>query len=190
MFFWLKTDRLEPEPKSLIIKTFIFGILAAFLTLSIQALIYQTNILETSFLIGIIIFAFVEEFLKYGAVYFTALKSIDFNERMDPVLYMITAALGFVAVENTLYIIDYVHNFEYLRSLIDGSYRFIGATLIHTVASATVGIFIAIVFFQKKIWRRIFAFLGLFFATAIHTAFNYLVMSPNYELQKLAFYST
>jgi RsiW-degrading membrane proteinase PrsW (M82 family) len=56
---------------------------------------------------------------------------------------MITGALGFAAIENMYYIIDYIHNYKYLQSLVDGGYRFIGATLLHIITSAAIGIFIS-----------------------------------------------
>lgn len=186
----MKEDTYDPEPKKLIAKTFIFGILAAFLALITQAFFSKFLSIQLPFYLKTILLALIEEVFKYSVVLLVVVKSIDFNERIDPLIYMIVAALGFVAIENMFYIIDYINNLEYLRSLLNGSQRFVGATLIHVVSSAVVGIFMAFVFFQKKIIRRVAGLIGLLFATAFHAAFNFLIISGNSSYEKIAFYAS
>ncbi len=132
-------------------------------------------------------FSFIEEFAKLSAVFLAALGSVWNNEREDPMLYMITGALGFAAIENIYYIIDYINNGKYLQSLIDGSYRFIGATLLHIITSATIGIFISWVFFKSQRVRTLMAIIGLLLATLIHGFFNIFIVQEAY--QKITFYS-
>jgi len=186
LFFWFREDLKDPEPKWLIAKTFLFGIAAAFISLLVEAFIHTlhlNNIDQT------IAFSFAEEFLKFLAVFAAALGTVWVNEREDPMLYMITGALGFAAVENTFYIIDYLDKSEYIRSLIDGGYRFIGATLLHTITSAIIGIFISVVFFQSWTTRILSSLLGLLVATGIHTVFNLMVNSTNIFYKSTAFWT-
>jgi RsiW-degrading membrane proteinase PrsW (M82 family) len=136
------------------------------------------------------IFSFIEELAKLSAVFIAALGTVWNNEKRDPMIYMIIGALGFTAVENFYYILDSLKNFEYLNSLIGGSYRFLGASLLHVITSATIGLFISFVFFKRKKIRMVMAFLGLIFATGIHTLFNFLVLSGNDSYEKIAFYGS
>jgi RsiW-degrading membrane proteinase PrsW (M82 family) len=103
---------------------------------------------------------------------------------------MIIGALGFTLVENFYYIIDSLQNFEYLDSLIRSSYRFLGASLLHVITSAIIGICISVVFFKNKKIRMTMAFIGLMIATGIHTLFNVLVLSGNEFYENMAFYGS
>lgn len=141
-------------------------------------------------LIKTTIFSFVEELVKFLAVFIAALGTVWNNEKRDPMIYMIIGALGFTAVENFYYIIDSLKNLEYLNSLISGSYRFLGASLLHIVTSATVGLSISLVFFKRKGIRIFMAFLGLSLATVIHTMFNVFILSGNDLYEKIALYGS
>ncbi len=191
IIFWMKEDDDDmPEPKVLIIKTFIMGGIAALLALIIQAMIIKFQITKYAESSGVIWFAFIEEFIKFFIIYETALKTRFNNERMDPVLYMIVGALGFAAVENMFYLIDYIHNLEYIKSMIDGSYRFIGSTLVHTISSAFIGIGCSIFYFKKRGLRIITILIGLIMATTMHSIFNFLVTSGNEFYKNIAFYGS
>ncbi len=186
VIFWLREDIKDPEPRWLITKTFLLGIAGAFVALCFQALISKLQLNDID---QIIAFSFVEEFIKFLAVFIAAFGTVWVNERNDPMIYMITGALGFSAVENMYYILDYLNKFEYIQTLINGSYRFIGATLLHTVTSAVIGIFISIVFFQSKILRISAAILGILLATGLHSVFNLLVdPQAGSFLNKVGFY--
>ncbi len=188
LMFWLRQDTNEPEPKRLIIKTFLFGIIAAFTAIVLQALVYSLNLNDLNQTIS---FAFIEEFAKFLAVFAVALGTVWVNEREDPILYMITGALGFAAAENSLFILNYLLENYYINiAFIDASYRFIGATLLHTVSSAIVGIFIAFVFYKRRLIKLSMVFIGLLFATAFHILFNLLVSYDDTLFQSIAFLMT
>lgn len=185
LFFWMRQDAHEKEPKKLILKIFIFGAFSAFFAIFFQIIASEFNLGRNN---EVWVFSFIEEFVKFFAVFVIALGSVWNNERGDPIIYMITAALGFVFIENTFYIFNYLNDFRYLELLIDGSYRFIGASLLHVVASSVVGIFIALVFFKSLKVRVTMAFLGLIAATSIHVLFNFLLMTNDPFYSSLAFY--
>jgi RsiW-degrading membrane proteinase PrsW (M82 family) len=185
LFFWMRQDIHEPEPRKLILKTFIFGAISAFLTIALLKIISQ---IEMTGVTQLWTFSFVEESMKLAAVFLAALGSVWNNEREDPMIYMITGALGFSAVENMYYTIDYLNNLRYLETLIDGGYRFIGASLLHVVTSASIGFCISWVFFKSAKTRVSMAFFGLIIATAIHTLFNFLVSHSLPWYQQLGFY--
>ena len=191
IIFWMKEDDDDmPEPKILVIKTFILGGLIAFVALAVQAIIIKFQIAKYGVASGVILFAFVEEFLKFFIVYKIALTTRFNNERMDPVLYMIIGALGFAAVENIFYLIDYINDLEYIKSMIDGSYRFIGSTLVHTISSAFIGLGCAAFYFKGRQVRFIALIIGLLAATLMHSIFNFLVTSGNDFYKDIAFYGS
>jgi RsiW-degrading membrane proteinase PrsW (M82 family) len=93
-------------------------------------------------------------------------------------------------VENIFYLIDYINNLEYVKSMIDGSYRFIGSTLVHTISSAFIGLGCALVYFKRKSVRFMALLIGLLIATIMHSLFNFLVTSQDDFLKDIAFYGS
>lgn len=105
-------------------------------------------------------FALVEEAAKFIAVYIIVSKSKFFDEWVDGMVYMITAGLGFAALENVLNLIgtDFIVQVTLIRG--------IGATLLHALSSGLVGFY----------WMRKRLIEGLFFATILHGVFNFLIL--------------
>ncbi len=186
--YYLRKD-CHPEPKALIVKTFLMGIIvsplviaAGFLVISIASRICscQINIQDSRFLLWA---AFVEEIIKFYAVKLIALNSNDFDEPVDAMIYMITAGLGFAAMENILYLSRTIQDGVAIHATL-GMHaqatlsvwllRFTGATLLHTLSSDLLGYFLAISWFFQHHRRRLF-FIGLILATIFHFTFNILV---------------
>jgi RsiW-degrading membrane proteinase PrsW (M82 family) len=175
VFFWLFEDRCEPEPKRYIFYTFVLGMLMVPLVLPIE----QYSQTMFSGIALYIAWAAAEEILKFAAAYFAALRWSVFDEPLDAVMYMATAALGFSAAENALFLIPAIMNGEALKALATGDLRFIGATLLHTLASATVGLMMALSFNKPAATRTLYALLGLILATALHTLFNFFILQES-----------
>jgi RsiW-degrading membrane proteinase PrsW (M82 family) len=60
----------------------------------------------------------VEEFFKYLAVRVTVYRSKEFNEVMDGMIYMVSAALGFAATENVGYMLGFGFAVGFLRAIL------------------------------------------------------------------------
>src|SRR3989338_8884233 len=129
LWFWLKEDRLHPEPRSMIIRTFIAGMIAVPLVLPLEQFVQKQYILET--LLVVFLWSFIEEIFKWGAALFSALDTKEYNEPIDAVIYLITASLGFAAMENTFFLVSSISNSGFVTSFVSGNLRFIGATLLH-----------------------------------------------------------
>ena len=147
---------------------------------------YVNNIFVSTTLL-FILWAFIEEFLKYVAAYLTGLSRKFDDEPVDSIIYLISVALGFAALENTLFLIDSISSGQITTALITGSMRFVGSTLLHVVSSATVGIFVAFAFYHSRKYKIIFTLLGLVFATVVHTMFNLLIINTSGPSIFLAF---
>jgi RsiW-degrading membrane proteinase PrsW (M82 family) len=183
LWFWLKEDAKRPEPKGVIIYTFILGGLAVIPTFILQRLLskYFDWNLGQGLLTLIISWAAIEEVSKYLAARLSGLRSRHFDEPVDAMVYLITAALGFAALENSLYLLDsfYARGGLALDFLLLGNFRFIGATVVHIVTSALVGFFIASSFCYGKVAKRLALVVGLFTATLLHSVFNYFIITSN-----------
>lgn len=167
-FFLLEERRTKREPIFNIAYLFVMGALAALTALDIQVgikAIMGENFVQTSPL-TVISFAFIEEFIKFLFIYLAIRRSRFFDEPIDGMLDMIIGALGFAALENILFIIN--------APDVAGVtvFRFIGAILLHAVASGLIGFY----------WIKHKLFLGLVLAGLLHTIFNLLVIYSDYGI--------
>ena len=92
--FWLKEDKHQ-EPRGLILKVFLMGMVAVPIAVLLEKGV-PTFIPDYTFT-SFVLWAIIEEGLKFCAAYFIALKTRFADEPIDMVLYMMTAALGFSA---------------------------------------------------------------------------------------------
>ncbi len=185
--FYLHKD-CHPEPRAMIVKTFLLGILLAPLAVAAQWLFGASmNLLATSYAVGdspafFLWAAFVEEIVKFLVVYYLVLHDPNFDEPVDGMIYLITAALGFAAIENILVLF---HNMGGgTEACILGlqnmwcvlGFRTVGATLLHTLSSGLLGYFLALSWFYHHHQKK-FIWFGIAIATLTHFAFNYLLLN-------------
>ena len=175
LWFWLKEDRLHPEPKRRLSLVFIAGMVVVFLVLPIEKFIFSLFLSSVS-LQTIIFWAATEEIFKFLAAYAIALRSKDTDEPLDVIIYMITAALGFSALENSLFLSNLIDGGMLSQTVITGNSRFLGATLLHVASSAILGITLAFSFYRGAIAKNIFLFTGIVLSIALHTGFNLLII--------------
>ena len=170
--FWLLEDRCEPEPKRYLVMTFFAGAAAVFVALALErsAMQYYSGAML------LLVWAAIEEVVKFGAAYLAALRARVFNEPLDALIYMVTVALGFSAFENTLFLLSPLQEGDVLRTIITGDLRFIGATLLHTLSSATIGLALALSFYKGAAARRLYALVGVVLAIVLHTLFNFFIL--------------
>ena len=174
--FWLREDKDHPEPKGRIIYTFLVGGLAIIPVFFVQVFLMLHLNVDSHNLIYIFLAASTEEIFKYSAAYWTALRTRFFDEPVDAVVYTMTAALGFSAVENVLYVLQPLAIGDPLQGLVTGNFRFIGASLLHITASAIVGSFISFAFYKSRTLKRSLTIVGLVLAAALHTFFNFFII--------------
>lgn len=183
LWFWLKEDAGRPEPRGLIVLTFLLGGFFVIPTFIIQRLLSENFgwSLNQGLVSMIITWAAIEESAKYLAARWSGLRSRFFDEPVDAMIYLLTAALGFAAFENALYLLDvfYSRGGTALDFLLLGNFRFVGATVVHIVTSALVGFFIAGSFCSGKAVRRLSLIFGLLTAIVLHAAFNYFIITSS-----------
>ena len=173
LWFWLREDRLHPEPRSLIMLSFFWGMLMVLFALPVEQWIWGMTPVMTYVIIG---WAVTEEVFKYIASYFGALRARENDEPIDSLIYLITAALGFSALENVLFLVGAVKTGGFVEGLDLGVLRFVGASLLHVVSSGTLGFFLALGFYKRGTVKKIDAILGLLAAICLHTLFNLFIL--------------
>lgn len=156
---------------------FLGGAIAAVLAIFLQAIVeifFENAGIKHETFWPITTFAFGEEFFKFIVVFLMVRKSKYFDEPIDAMIYMVTIAAGFAAVENIGVMFGDSIMPEKIGVLV---LRFLGATLLHIMSSALMGFYWAKGIIRNRVF--IFAVLGLTMATLLHSFFNYLVILFN-----------
>lgn len=189
LWFWMHEDK-HKEPKKIIILTFIlgmFGLLISFIIQKIFILIFNINTINSNEYINFIslhpivnlIFVIIEEFIKFICAYVIFFRTKLFDEPIDAFIYLMTAAIGFSSMENSLYVIKPLIENNHLDLLINTNIRFIGANIVHIISSGILGLFIGLSYCKKPFIKEIYIWFGLTFAIFIHWIFNIFLISYN-----------
>ncbi len=194
LWFWLREDNENPEPKHVIIISFVAGMfaapLAALIQIGAQQLLPDSGFVFAGVFINsyVIMWVIAEELVKFAASFY-ALRSKADNEPIDPMIYLITSALGFVAVENTLYALQALTSGGIEHLLSSGLTRFVGPSLVHVVTSGIVGLSISLSFYIHGQRKRIYIYVGLLTAILLHTIYNFLIIVNTQRHTIIAFTS-
>jgi len=173
LWFWLREDRLHPEPRILILTAFLAGMLAVPLVIPFEKA--ASDYFGDSSLV-FIIWAIVEELAKFGVAWTIVLRRKEVDEPIDALIYMITVALGFSAIENSLFILAPITSGDPIGALVIGDLRFIGATLLHIISSSAIGAAIALSFYQSARIKKGFVITGVILSIVLHAIFNLLII--------------
>ena len=190
LFFFLQEDQ-HPEPKRLILKTFLAGAAGGSFALAAPILLHSAfGLLQFQQLIflSFIVLALVEEIIKFFAAYFVVRKNPAFDEPVDAMIYMVVAALGFATVENLGAVSGGGGSGQFAllsNALTTTTLRFVGATLLHALTSALVGYWWAIGI--RRFMAKKYIIYGLAAATLLHGIFNYLIISFGSIIYAIAF---
>ncbi|OGZ97006.1 MAG: hypothetical protein A3J10_04305 [Candidatus Sungbacteria bacterium RIFCSPLOWO2_02_FULL_54_10] len=179
LLFYLREDR-HPEPKRLLLMAFLGGMASAGLAIVVEILVIgqegllslNEGVIGNAFMIFLVI-GLIEEYVKYLPVKFLIERRKDFDESVDAMIYMMTSALGFAALENALFIFPLLHVNLPLGLEVTAN-RFLGANLLHALSSGIVGFFLARAWFHPH--RKHFIFLGIIIAAILHAVFNALIL--------------
>ncbi len=177
LWFWLREDKKRPEPLRLIALSFISGMAVVPLALPLQK--YALELFADANLI--VVWVTIEETLKYAAALLLILWHKEVDEPIDLIIYMIAVALGFSALENGLFMWSPLVSGDLANSIVTGNFRFLGATLLHVLASGTIGVLLALAYYKSAAVKLLFGTLGLFIAIVLHALFNFFIMDASGE---------
>lgn len=200
LYFYLQEDT-NPEPKRLIFKAFLFGIIGACMALGVQLLIVdnfpslsldsllfnnQSQFIDIGWIIiTLLIMAFIEELFKFGSAFFSIHKNREFDEPIDAMIYSLTASIGFATLENIGVLLEPLEKLSTIQNtamqgvvitnaLAMLSFRFVGATLLHALMGAIIGYFWALSI--REFGKKSLILKGIIYATLLHAVFNYLIL--------------
>jgi RsiW-degrading membrane proteinase PrsW (M82 family) len=172
--YFYRLDKAKPEPKGLVLKVFLFGLLSALVAIPMEVLVGALQGLFDPESLGMILFrafivaGLVEEFLKLSVVRLTAYRAGAFDEVMDGIVYTVTAGLGFACMENILYVLG--------RPLATAMIRAFTAVPLHAIASGLMGYAVGRARFaatpaEERSWLR----RGLAAAVLVHGLYDFLL---------------
>lgn len=172
--FWLwyfyKKDKLEPEPKGLLIKVYFLGLIIAFPAALVEFFIGKVFSLS-DVLMAAVAAPVIEEYAKYSVVKRGVYKHEEFDEPMDGIVYAAAAALGFASIENVFYLLQ-------ARSAGIFTFVFLVRSLLsvpgHALFSSMWGYALGMAKFSHgdTYWK--FVLPGLALSIALHGLFNFL----------------
>ena len=178
LWFWLKEeDSEEREPTGLIVISFILGGLIVFIAVWLEK--YSLNFIKND-TTQIIVWATIEELLKFLGVAVIIFGNKNVNEPIDYPMYFIATALGFAALENILYLLNPFSVSGAIVGILTGNLRFLGSTLLHAISSAMIGSALGLSFYLKK-YRIRYLFIGITCAIVLHSVFNFFIMKRSGE---------
>jgi protease PrsW len=174
LFFWLREDKDgNHEPVGLILFTFIAGMLSVVCVLPVERILSAFTSNNNQL---IVLWSIAEELFKYGAFALIMSSNSNLDEPVDYPIYMMTAALGFAALENVMYLIKPLSVSSGTVSFLTGHLRFLGSTLLHSVASGIIGISIGLAYFKSTGTRTLYTFIGIIGAVTLHSLFNFFII--------------
>src|SRR3989338_78189 len=176
LWFWLKEDNQKPEPKGLLAVLFLIGMVLVIFVIPVQKFI-QNNITSSEW--QIIGWASIEELIKYLGLVILLYKTNQIDEPIDWPIFLITVALGFAALENTLFLIKPLSLNQTTVGLLTGQLRFLGSTLLHAVSSGIVGVSLGLSFHMGKYVKKIYLLVGLLLAITLHSTLNFFIIEDN-----------
>jgi RsiW-degrading membrane proteinase PrsW (M82 family) len=167
LWYFYKRDKLEPEPRKLVIAAYFLGILATFIVIAFHMLIKFDQLIST-----IIVAPIIEELCKFLMVWLYFYRNKNFNEPMDGIVYAAAVALGFASLENGMYLVRAYAQTPFLLSdtLLIRAFLSVPA---HALFSSFWGYALARYKLDKN--KKItVVFLGLLLAMIMHSLFNFL----------------
>jgi RsiW-degrading membrane proteinase PrsW (M82 family) len=172
--YFYRLDKGKPEPKGLVLKVFLFGLLSALVAIPLELMVSSFQGLFDPGSLAVILFrsfivaGLVEEWIKLTVVRLTAYRAGAFDEVMDGIVYTVVAGLGFACLENILYVVG--------RPLSIALIRAFTAVPLHALASGLMGYSVGKARFaanqaEEGAWMR----RGLFTAVLVHGLYDFLL---------------
>ena len=159
ILYIIKSDKFA-EPINNILHVFFVGVFLCVPAIYLNE--FFISDMRYSYIAGI-----TEESLKFLAFIFFIKKNIQFNEKMDALVYGVLISLGFATYEN----FSYVYLMAFSDPLYVASMRMIGAIPLHAMCGVIMGYYLGIHYFTQNNNCLLKA---LLIPISIHATYNYL----------------
>ncbi len=159
------------EPRGALIRTFLLGfaitVPAVLVEFGLGAVPLQDfGLIPGALYVAFVVAAIPEELLKLWVIRGYCTRLDDFDELMDGIVYGATAALGFAAVENVLYVAE--------GGLLVAAIRSVTSVPMHAMCGAILGYFVAQARLEE---RRGATWKGLGVAILVHGLYDFAVLA-------------
>lgn len=172
-------DKYEKEPKELLTKVFIFGIISVIPVYFIETALtnywhnkyaFPDMQIHTAVFEAFAVAAFTEEFFKILIFLIFIWKNKNFNEKFDGIVYAVFISMGFAATENLMYVLG--------TGFGTGIIRAFTAVPAHAIFAVTSGYFLALAKF-KPFGKFIFLILALAVPFLLHGIYDFILLAKN-----------
>jgi len=170
VWYFYRKDRYDPEPKRLIVRDFIWGLLMVFpaglLEAPLSGFLTAPSSLFTLFLVTVFGIGIIEEGFKSYVVYRLHYNHPEFDEPVDGIIYGVTVGLGFAALENMFYTILFGYQVGLIRAVL--------TTLAHASFTGIFGFYLAR---AKEENNRLLILFGYLLVSFLHGIYDFLAIS-------------
>ena len=181
-FIIYKIDRREKEPIKELVKAFLFGVLAVFVTLVLSLIFKVIEFdVEKANMLGVFIYSFIsvaliEEFSKWICGHLFLKNNKQYDYMFDGIVYFTYVGLGFAGIENILYTFD--------TGIVTGIIRAISTVPAHAFFGVACGYYYSLYKREKLSGGNSgkYLFLSLFVPTILHGFYDFCLFSQNYIL--------
>ncbi len=179
LIYVYRRDKYEKEPKKLLAKVFIFGIISVIPVYFIETALtnYWHNKyalpsmqLNTAAYDAFVVAAFTEEFFKILVFFIFIWKNKNFNEKFDGIIYAVFISMGFAATENLMYVLG--------SGFSTGIIRAFTAVPAHAIFAVTSGYFLALAKFKPS-GKLIYLILALAVPVLLHGIYDFILLAKN-----------
>jgi RsiW-degrading membrane proteinase PrsW (M82 family) len=164
LWFWYRHDKWEPEPKLLVLRVFIFGMVAALPSAAIEL-----NLGLSEPLTMVVVAPLVEETWKLLIVLLFAFFKHECDEPMDGIVYATAAALGFATAENIGFMYG-AHREGILTQTF--ALRALLSVPAHALFASMWGYALGVAKCRRVPYPALFVLNGLALAVLLHAVFN------------------
>jgi RsiW-degrading membrane proteinase PrsW (M82 family) len=172
-------DKLDPEPRKLLIRAFLLGCLSVGPAIAFNYFLkwifnveISNSMLET-FLFAFCVVGVAEEFSKFIFLRWNLFLRPEFDEPFDGITYAVMIGMGFATLENVLYV------FQSSNAYGVAWMRAFTAVPAHATFAIAMGYFTGLAKFNQK-KRFIYLAQSLILAILMHGFYDFLLMQRNF----------
>lgn len=177
MYFFYMKDKYEKEPRHLLVKAFLLGVIAVIpiLLVEMKLNLFDMEVDRSLVAAGytaFIVAGLVEEGFKFLVFYMFIWRNHEFDEMYDGIVYSVFVSLGFATVENIGYVLSAGFGVALLRS--------ITAVPAHALFGVSMGYYLGIGRFARVQHREKYLALALIVPVILHGIYDFILMTQRY----------
>jgi RsiW-degrading membrane proteinase PrsW (M82 family) len=173
LWYFLRRDRLRPEPRHLIGRVFALGAASAVAAGGLEAAAFALTPLEISepfvpsSVVAAAIVGLIEEGVKFAALTVGIFRHVQFDEVIDGIIYGVAVSLGFATIENVAYVLQGGVGVGLLRAIL--------SVPGHAFFGAVMGFYVGVARFAPRPWPWLGV--AMLAASASHAAYDAAVFA-------------